>query len=78
MNVIGLFQTVNKTTKEREWSMTRVQMAIMTLFNVAFLWWFYIVDANAVNMENIALTVVLLLTAVTPKALKDFSVEKVS
>lgn len=72
-SIIGLFQTYNEKAGKVEWSMTRVQMAIFTLFAMAFLWFFFIEKGNDVNMNNILLTLLLLLTAVAPKAVKDLS-----
>lgn len=74
--MIGIFQTVNERNGEKEWSMTRIQMAIMTAFDIVFLWFFFIEKGNEVTMNNIVLTLILLLAAVAPKALKDISASK--
>lgn len=69
--VVGVFQTVNPDTGQTEWSMTRLQMAAMTVFVGFFLWFFFIGKGNEFNTGNIIGMTILLLAAFFPKGLKD-------
>lgn len=69
---LGFFEKWNEEAAMPEFSMTRLQMAIITAFTLAFAWWFFIVKGNTITYPSIMLIAVLLIGAFTPKALKDF------
>jgi hypothetical protein len=70
---IGFFQKWNDKAKMKEFSITRLQMALFTVFAGFFIYQFYITEGNSVTVNSIVLVLVLLAGAFAPKALKDFS-----
>ena len=69
MKKIKFFQTWNKEAKALEWSLTRLQMAVMTGFSMLFITFYHI--KHEASTESILLALVLLVASFTPKALKD-------
>ena len=72
MKKIGFFEKWNKDAGVREFSMTRLQMALFTLFAMFFIYQFFVTEGNPVTVNSIVLVLVILAGAYTPKAIKDF------
>ena len=70
---IGFFEKWNTDAGMKEFSITRLQMILGTLFVFFFAYQFYITEANSVTVDSIMLIVIFLVFAVAPKAIKDFS-----
>jgi uncharacterized membrane protein len=70
---IGFFEKWNKDAGVKEFSITRLQMALATLFAFFFVYQYYITEGNSVTINSIMLIVILFIFAVAPKAIKDFS-----
>lgn len=69
---IGFFEKWNKDAGMKEFSMTRLQMAFLTLFTLFFIYQFYITESNEVTINSIVLILILLTASFVPKAIKDF------
>lgn len=67
---IGFFEKWNPDAQKVEFSITRVQMIVMTLAAIGFMFWYY--TKYPVTMESILQVGLLLLASFFPKALKDF------
>jgi uncharacterized membrane protein len=70
---IGFFEKWNKDAGVKEFSITRLQMTLATLFAFFFVYQYYITEGNSVTINSIMLIVILFIFAVAPKAIKDFS-----
>jgi len=73
MKKIGFFSKYNREAGVSEFSITRLQMALFTLFDMFFAYQYFITEENPVTANSIVLILVLLAAAYAPKALKDFS-----
>ena len=73
MKKIGFFEKWNRDAGVKEFSVTRLQMILATLFVFFFTYQFYIVEGKSVTVNSIMLIVIFLVFAVAPKAIKDFS-----
>ena len=72
MKKIGFLEKYNKDAGIKEFSMTRLQMILFTLFTAFFIWQFYIVEGNEVTINSIVLILVMFSASFFPKAIKDF------
>jgi hypothetical protein len=70
---IGFFEKYNQDTKDKEFSITRVQMLLATLFDFFFIYQYFITEKNDVTVDSIFLCIVILLFAAMPKAMKDLT-----
>ena len=70
---VGFFEKWNTDAGMKEFSITRMQMILATLFVFFFAYQYYITEANKVTINSIMLIVIFLVFAVAPKAIKDFS-----
>lgn len=70
---IGFFEAWNKEAGLVEFSITRVQMILMTLFVMFFSYQYFVTEGNPITINAITLIVVFLFGAYFPKTLKDFS-----
>lgn len=66
---IKFLQTWNKDADAPEFSITRLQMAVMSLFTMVFTVWYHC--KNEITWESISLVLVLLIASFTPKTLKE-------
>lgn len=70
---IGFFETYNKEAGVKEFSITRLQMMLATLFAFFFVYQFYVTEGSSVTVNSIVLVVMLFVFATAPKAIKDFT-----
>jgi hypothetical protein len=70
---IGFFQKWNEEAGRNEFSVTRLQMILFTLFDVFFVYQYYITEGNEITVNSLVLVVILLTAAYTPKAVQDFT-----
>jgi len=70
---IGFFEKWNVSANCKEFSITRMQMALATLFDFFFVYQYFVTEGNEITANAIVLILVLLTFAVAPKAIKDFS-----
>lgn len=70
---IGFFQKWNEDAQRNEFSVTRLQMLLFTLFDAFFVYQYYITEGNEITVNSLVLVVILLAAAYTPKAIKDFT-----
>jgi drug/metabolite transporter superfamily protein YnfA len=70
---IGFFEKWNPEAGQKEFSITRVQMVLMTLFAMFFTYQYFVTEGNPISVNAIFLVLVLLLSAYVPKALKDLT-----
>lgn len=75
---IGFFETWNAEAQRVEFSITRVQMLLSTLFDFYFIWQFFIVKNKPATWDNLLLTLILILLAIAPKAVKDLAINLVN
>ena len=73
MNRINFFEKWNRDAGVKEFSVTRLQMILATLFVFFFTYQFYITEENSVTINSIVLIVIFLVFAAVPKAVKDFA-----
>lgn len=72
MKKIGFLETWNKNSQTKEFSITRLQMVIATLFGFFFVYQYYITEDHTITVNSLVLVLILLVFAVTPKHVKDF------
>lgn len=72
MKKIKFFEKYNKEAECKEFSVTRLQMAVLTVFTMIFSLWYFVWSDHEVTLESVALILVFLIGCYTPKALKDF------
>jgi hypothetical protein len=72
MKKIGFFEKWNKDAGMKEFSLTRLQMAIATLFAFFFIYQYYITESHTITVNSLVLLLILLVFAVAPKHIKDF------
>lgn len=72
MKTIGFFQKWNKDAQTFEFSITRLQMVLFTIFTGFFTYQFYITEGNSVTINSIVLILILLSAGFFPKVIKDF------
>jgi len=70
---IHFFEKWNKEAGMKEFSLTRLQMAVFTAFTGFFIWQFYIVEGNSVTVNSLVLMIIMFLACFFPKAIKDLS-----
>lgn len=70
---IGFFETWNKEAGMVEFSITRVQMILMTLFDMFFIYQYFVIKEQPITVNSITLIVVLMIVTYSPKAIKDFT-----
>jgi hypothetical protein len=72
MRSIGFFETWNKEAGLKEFSITRLQMAVFTVYDMFFAHQYFIYKGNEITFNSVLLLIVLLVGAFAPKAIKDF------
>jgi len=73
MKRIGFFERWNREAGVKEFSITRLQMLLATLYAFFFVYQYYITEGNDVTINSITLVVMLFVFAAAPKAIKDFT-----
>jgi len=68
---IGFLEKWNEPAQKIEFSITRLQMAVITVFALIFTWYYFIVKGTEVTWNNILLIVILFAAGFSPKILKD-------
>jgi 4-hydroxybenzoate polyprenyltransferase len=70
---INFFEKWNAEANCKEFSITRVQMILATLFAFFFVYQYFVTEGNEITVNAIVLVVMLFTFAVAPKAIKDFN-----
>jgi len=78
MKKISFFEKWNKEAECKEFSVTRLQMAAMTVFTMLFSLWYFVWSDHEVTLESVALILIFLIGCYTPKALKDLIDAKIN
>jgi hypothetical protein len=73
MKKIGFFEKWNDKAKCIEFSITSLQMAVLTVFTMIFIIFYFIIKNHSVTLESIGLVLVMFVACFTPKLLKDLT-----
>lgn len=74
---IGFLQKWNTEANCVEFSITRLQMAICTLFALFFTYQYYVTEGNSITINSITLILVLFAAAFSPKMIKEIIEKKI-
>ena len=71
MKRIGFFQKWNAEAGAPEFSISKAQMVIFTLFSMGYIWKKYVTDGAEITTDGLLLVCLLLAASFAPKLLKD-------